>query len=70
MFSCTAVMAPPYERERLERNFTRVFTVMRAFDLEVAAVWKRLAAPGTEGARTSSSQEHPTPVPPNPQEPG
>jgi len=31
----------PYDRQRLERDFTRVFSVRRAFGLEVASVWKR-----------------------------
>jgi len=35
------VWAFPYDRERLERDFTRVHSVMRAFDLEAAAVWQR-----------------------------
>jgi len=35
------VWAIPYDREQLERDFTRVHSVMRAFDLEVATVWQR-----------------------------
>ena len=30
-----------YDREALERSFAKVFSVQRAFDIEVAAVWKR-----------------------------
>jgi hypothetical protein len=36
-----AVSAIPYDAARLERDFTRVFRVTRAFDLEVATVWQR-----------------------------
>jgi hypothetical protein len=32
---------PFYDRAALERDFERVFTVQRAFDLEVATVWQR-----------------------------
>jgi len=35
------VFDPPYDPDRLHASFTRVFAVTRAFDLEVAAVWKR-----------------------------
>jgi hypothetical protein len=31
----------PYDRDRLHASFNRVLVVTRAFDLEVAAVWKR-----------------------------
>ena len=37
----TEVWAVPYDREQLERDFTRVHSLMRAFDLEVATVWQR-----------------------------
>jgi len=40
----TDVWAVPYDRERLERDFTRVHSERRAFDLEVAAVWQRKRA--------------------------
>ncbi len=40
----TGVWAVPYDRERLERDFTRVHSVKRAFDLEAAAVWQRKRA--------------------------
>lgn len=32
---------PYYDRRQLEREFTRVFAVTRAFDIEMAAVWRR-----------------------------
>jgi hypothetical protein len=35
------VWAAPYDRERLERDFTRIYRVERAFGLEAAAVWRR-----------------------------
>ena len=37
----TEVWNVPYDRERLERDFARVHSVTRAFDLEAAAVWRR-----------------------------
>jgi asparagine N-glycosylation enzyme membrane subunit Stt3 len=37
----TDVWAVPYDTERLERDFTRVHSERRAFDLEAAAVWRR-----------------------------
>jgi hypothetical protein len=35
------VFDPPYDPDRLRAMFRRVFSVQRAFDLEIAAVWKR-----------------------------
>ena len=35
----------PYDREALEDNYLKVFSVQRAFDLEVAAVWRKKAIP-------------------------
>ena len=35
------VFAVPYDAERLRAGFSRVYGVERAFDLEVAAVWRR-----------------------------
>jgi hypothetical protein len=49
------VFAIPYDAEILRRDFTRVFSVNRAFDLEVAGVWQRRPQPQR------------TPVPPIPQ---
>jgi hypothetical protein len=37
----TEVWAVPYDRERLERDFTRIHRIERAFGLEAAAVWRR-----------------------------
>ena len=35
------IFRPRYDRARLEAEFTKVFAVRRAFDIEVAAVWRR-----------------------------
>ena len=35
------VFAIPYDAEFLQRSFTQVFSVKRAFDLDVAGVWQR-----------------------------
>jgi len=35
------VFAIPYDAELLQRRFTQVFSVKRAFDLDVAGVWQR-----------------------------
>lgn len=70
----TEVFALPYDRARLERDFRPVFRVERAFDFEVAAVWRRNAAHGSAsdarpGPADDARRDHlqRTPVPPRPQ---
>jgi hypothetical protein len=43
---------PHYDRARLEREFRKVFSVTRAYGIEVAAVWR-----AREGPRTESTAE-------------
>jgi hypothetical protein len=35
------VFRPPYDPEWLEENYQRMFTVRRAFGIEMASVWKK-----------------------------
>lgn len=40
----------PFDREQLERQFTKVFSVKRAFGIEVASVWRRKRPLQTQGS--------------------
>jgi hypothetical protein len=57
---------PVYDRDALEREFVRAFSVRRAFDIEVASVWRRRDGSGAEaspGRSPSSARSTPTAPP-------
>ena len=49
------VFAIPYDADMLRREFTEVYTVERAFDLDVAAVWRRTTPHQVENGAESGA---------------